>query len=167
MAEKRQRWTRGAVVAVPLGDGSHTYAQMLDDPEYAFFDCLSRDDLTAAAAIERPVLFRLWVMRSAHSTGRWSKVGAATVSAALQVPVRRYNQDALRPQDIRLTLDGCDGLLGSPADCDGLECAAVWNAEHIEDRLRSHYAGVPCKWTLSLRPKVVTPNQALQQTAGA
>ena len=74
---------------------------MLDVPEYAFFDCLSRDDLTAAAAIERPVRFRLWVMQYAHSTGRWPKVGAAPVSAALQVPVRRYNQDPLRTQDIR------------------------------------------------------------------
>ncbi len=97
----------------------------------------------------------------------WPKVGVAPVPVALQEPVRRYNQDPLRPQDIRLTFDGCDGPLGSLADCDGLECAAVWNAEHVEDRLRSHYSGVPCQWTLSLRPKVVTPNQALKQAGGA
>jgi len=157
MALKRQRWTRGAVVEVPLSDGSHTYAQMLDDPEYAFFDCRSGDDLPAAACVLRPVLFRLWVMRSVHSTGRWPKVGVAPVSVALQIPVRRYNQDRLRPQDIRLTLDGSDGPLGTLADCDGLECAAVWDAEHVENRLRSHYAGVPCPWTLSLRPKLVAP----------
>lgn len=167
MAGKRQRWTRGAVVAVPLGDGSLTYAQMLDAPEYAFFDSRTSEELPAVEVVTRPVLFRLWVMGSAHSTGRWPKVGVAPVPVALQEPVRRYNQDPLRPQDIRLTFDGCDGPLGSLADCDGLECAAVWDAEHVEDRLRSHYSGVPCQWTLSLRPKVVTPNQALKQTGGA
>lgn len=158
MVGKRQRWTRGAVVAVPLGDGVHSYAQMLDDPEYAFFDCSTNDDLPAAAIVARPVLFRLWAMRSAHSTGRWPKVGAAPVSPALQEPVRRYNQDPLRPQDIRLTFDGCDGPLGSVADCEALECAAVWDAEHVEDRLRDHFAGRPCQWVDSL---VMAPDTEL------
>lgn len=160
MAGKRQRWTRSSVVAVPLGDGTYAYAQMLDDPEYAFFDCRTADELPPAAVVARPVLFRLWVMRSAHTTGRWTKVGAAPIPEPLRHPIRRYNQDAIRPQDIRLTFDGCDGPLGSVADCEGLECAAVWDAEHVEDRLRSHYAGIPCEWMLSLRPKVVPPNRS-------
>lgn len=167
MAGKRQRWTRGAVVAVPLGDGFQTFAQMLDEPEYAFFDSRTTEDPPAAEVVTRPVLFRLWVMRSAHATGRWPKVGAAPVTEALMRPVRRYSQDKVRPQDIRLTFDRCDGPLRSVVDCEGLECAAVWDASHVEDRLRSHYAGVPCKWTISLRPKVVAPNKALHPTGGA
>lgn len=155
MSGKRQQWTQGAVVAVPLGDGFHTYAQMLVRPEYAFFDCRVQEDLSASAAVSRPVLFRLWVMGSAHSKGRWPKVGTAPVAGPLQSRVLRFNQDAMRPQDIRLTYNGCDGPLGTVADCEDLERAAVWSAEHVEDRLRSHYAGTPCQWTLSLRPKVV------------
>lgn len=151
MSAKRQRWTRGAVVTVPLGDGLHTYAQMLDEPEYAFFDCRTRDDLSATVAASRPVLFRLWVTASAHTRGRWPKIGTAPVAGALQSPVLRFNQDPLRPQDIRLTYDGFTGRLGSVAECEGLERAAVWSPEHVEDRLRSHYAGVVCQWTSSLR----------------
>lgn len=153
MIVKRQRWTPGAVVAISLGNRFHTYAQMLNDPEYAFFDCHTVDDIAPTAVVDRPVLFRLWVMRSAHASGRWPKVGTASLSAELQKPVYRYNQDPLQPQDIRLTFDGCDGPLVTVAKCKGLECAAVWDAEHVEDRLRAHYANVPCKWTLSLRPK--------------
>jgi hypothetical protein len=165
VAGKRQRWSHGAVVVVPLGNGFHTYAQMLDDPEYAFFDCRTRKELLASIAAIHPVLFRLWVSGYAHTTGRWPKVGTAPVRAELQAPVRRYNQDALRPQDTRLTYDGCEGPLGSVADCEGLECAAVWDPEHVEDRLRSHYEGVPCEWTLSLRPKVVAPDTLLHPEA--
>jgi Immunity protein 26 len=164
---KRQRWTYGAIVTVPLGEGYHSYAQMLGEPEYAFFDCRTRDEMSVEAIVACPVLFRLWVMRHAHSKGRWQKVGTAPVSAPLQERVLRYNQDALRPQDIRLTYDGCSGPLGSLADCEGLECAAVWDPEHVEDRLRDHYAGVPNKWVLSLRPKVITPNQTLHLAAAA
>ncbi|WP_407673553.1 Imm26 family immunity protein [Paludisphaera rhizosphaerae] len=152
---KRQKWTRGAVVTVPLGDGFHTYAQMLEDPEYAFFDCKTQDALPAVTVVSRPLLFRLWVMRYAHSTGRWPKIGVAPILTTLQEPVWRYNQDPLRPQDIRITFDGCNGPLGSLTDCEGLECAAVWDPEHVESRLKSHYAGVPCRLTLSLRPRVV------------
>jgi hypothetical protein len=164
---KRQQWTSGAIVTVPLGRGYHGYAQMLESPEYAFFDCRTRDELSVETVVARPVLFRLWVKRHAHSNGRWQKIGTAEVAVPLQQPVLRYNQDALRPQDIRLTYDGCSGPLGSLADCEGLECAAVWEPEHVEDRLRDHYAGVPNEWVLSLRPKAVPPGQTPPPTAAS
>jgi len=143
---------RGAVVVIPLDDGFHSYGQMLDDPEYALFDIRTTDKLSPDDVVLRPVAFRLWVMRYAHSTGRWIKIGNAQINGALQQPVLRYNQDALKPKDIRLTYDGCNGPLGSIDDCENLECAAVWDPEHVEDRLRDHFAGIPNKWALSLRP---------------
>ena len=36
-------------------------------------------------------------------------------------------------------------------ECAGLETAAVWSANHIEDRLRDHFAGQPNKWVASMR----------------
>lgn len=150
---KRQRWTSGAIVLIPLGDGSHGYGQMLVDPEYAFFDVRTTDEIAPEEVVRHPVLFRLWVMRSAHSQGRWVKVGNAAMSESLKKPVRRFNQDALKPEIIRLTYDGFDGPLGTIEDCEDLECAAIWDPEHVEDRLRDHFAGIPNKWVECLRPK--------------
>ncbi len=143
MAEKRQKWTAGAIVRIPLGEGGHAYGQMLDFPEYAFFDSLSKEDLAPEVAASRPVLCRLWVHVSAHSKGRWLKLGTAPILEELKKPVPRWNQDALRPQDIRLTYDGCEGPLVTAAECEGRERAAVWDANHVEDRLRDHFAGIP------------------------
>jgi len=42
---------------------------------------------------------------------------------------------------------------GTRKESQGLEAAAVWEPEHIEDRLRDHFDGKPNKWLESLRIK--------------
>ncbi len=148
----KQRWTVGAVVLISLGDDRFGYGQMLESPEYAFFDLQSDNSVPPEEVIQKPIAFRLWVMRYAHSDGRWKKVGTAPVADSLKHKVHRFNQDPLN-QKIRLTLDGFDGPIVSAEECEGVECAAVWDPEHVEDRLRDHFSGVPNKWAESLRPK--------------
>ena len=147
----RQRWVTGAVVKVALGEGVCGFGQLLKFPEYAFFDLRALDDVQATDVVSRPVLFRIWVMKSAHSTGRWPKIGVAKVSDALSRTVYRFNQDPIDPTKIRLTKDGTDGPLVSVAECHGLERAAVWDAQHVEDRLRDQFAGRPNKWAESMK----------------
>ena len=67
-AGRRQRWKRGAVLRIRLDGGSFAYAQMLDAPEYAFFDLRDAGGADANHAASRPVAFRLWVARQ---TERW------------------------------------------------------------------------------------------------
>ena len=146
----RQQWTTGAIAQVPLGD-YHTYAWMLKKFEWAFLDARSTTAMPVAEVATRPVLFRLWVMRSAYGSGRWLKVGTAAVPEELMRPVGRFVYDMISKQ-FGITLDGGASRRPATADeCKSLECAAVWNAQHVEDRLRDHYAGVPNKWLVSLR----------------
>ena len=137
---------------IPLDGGYHAYGQMLDAPEYAFFDCRGQSAVPIDQVVSSPVLFRLWVMAYAHKRGRWSKIGVAQVPKVLVQPVQRFNQDALTGK-IRLTYDGCDGPEATIDECEGVECAAVWDPEHVEDRLRDHYLGVRNRWADSLRPR--------------
>ena len=150
----RQRWTVGAVARVPLGEG-HTYAQMLEPQEWAFFDARSADPLPAEEAAARPVLFRLWVMRSAYSTGRWVKVGVEPVRPELARPVGRFMYDMIGKRFDITTDGGATRRPATVAECRPLESAAVWSAGHVEDRLRDHYAGRPCKWVESMRRHLV------------
>lgn len=39
----------------------------------------------------------------------------------------------------------------SRQELEGLEVAAVWDPEHVEDRLRDHFSGRPNKWVESIR----------------
>ena len=151
-SSNRQRHTTGAVVRIPMGEW-HTYALMLEDPDIAFFDARSTGDLAIGEVVARPVLFRLAVHKSAYNTGRWRKIGTAPVPEGLRGRVPRFMQDSING---RLSISDDGGTTSRPAtldECDRLECLAVWEPEHVEDRLRDHYAGVPNKWVESLRPR--------------
>ena len=125
----RQRWTKGAIVQLPLSASQHSYAQMLDEPEYAFFDIRTSRGLDPDEVVRRAVLFRLWVMRNAHSQGRWLKIGNAPVGKDLQKPIGRYKQDAITGE-LSTTFHGTDETPATRAQCRRLECAAVWDPEH-------------------------------------
>jgi hypothetical protein len=155
MPERRQKWTAGAVVVIPLGEGRVGFGQMLDEPEYAFFDTRSSAGSLPALdqLVAQPVLVRLWVMRSAHSKGRWLKIGQAPIAAPLARKVLRFKQDPLEPSSIVLTYDGVSGKPVDAKACREIERAAVWDPQHVEDRLRDHFAGRVNKWVESLRVK--------------
>jgi hypothetical protein len=145
----------GALLRVPIGHGWHGYALTLPDAEFAFFDARMRDAHPideAGSVVGRAVLFRLFVFNKAVTSGRWMRVGKVdALPDELARPVPRFMQDALCPDRYSIYVSG-ESRPATLAECEGLEKAAVWEAEHVEDRLRDHYAGVPNKWVESLRP---------------
>ncbi len=139
---------------IPLGSDTFAYAQMLDAPEYAFFNVRDAGNAGAQQVAIQPVVFRLWVMRSAHASGRWQKVGDAPTQTDLERRILRFNQDPLDVGVITLGEDGTSGARVTVEECEGYERAAVWDASHVEDRLRDHFAGTSNKWVESMRPRV-------------
>ena len=135
----RQRWTKGAVLEVPLSSGVLVKAQMLKEPEFAFFHPEDEDLL----------LFRLWVHKSAYNTGRWTKIGKAAIRQDLTRQVDRFKQDPISGQ-LSIYRDEID-LPATVSDCEGLERAAVWDPHHVESRLEDELAGRPNKWVESLK----------------
>jgi len=146
---KRQRWSVGAVVRIDLGGLGVAYGQMLQEPEYALFAAAS-PSASLTEIVASPVLFRLWVSRRAHATGRWAKLGTAPVSVALAAPVLRFNQDPLDPGHIVLGYDGVSGRASTAEQCHGFERAAVWEPEHVEERLGSGRRGQESEWVRRL-----------------
>jgi hypothetical protein len=155
-AMKRQRRTLGAIVQIALGDGRNCYAQTLEEPEFVFFDLCTPTAPDLNSIIVTPILFRVWVMSHAVTSGKWPKLGVAAIREDLARPVPRFIQDALNPSRFEITLGG-KSRPATPEECEVLERAAVWDPEHVEDRLRDHYAGRPNKWVESLRLRNLEP----------
>ena len=152
MPAKRQQRTVGAIVKIPLGDGWHTYAQILPEADCVVFDARTKKDLAVSEVVSRPVLFRVGVYRHAFTRGGWPKVGAAPLRDEFAKPVPKFMQDILQPTSFSIYLGG-EIRPASRAECVGLERSAVWEPEHVESRIRDHYKGVPNVWVESLKLK--------------
>lgn len=135
--------------AIDLGDGKYGFARVLPEPLMEFFDLRLTTIPTIEEVVSHPVLFTLCVMNSAIKRRHWQAVGNAPVDAATFESPYFFKEDAL-DGTISLYRDGRETPAKS-GDVTGLERAAVWSAEHVEDRLRDHFAGRRNKWVESLR----------------
>jgi len=149
---KRQKRVPGDIVRINLSDGHHTYARVLPDASFAFYDSRVKEDLSVEAIIKLPILFQLGVMDYAVTRGFWPVVGNIPLEPELLIPLPKFIQDPLKPTSFSIYFDG--EIKPAPRkQCEGLESCAVWDPEHVEDRLRDHFAGHPNNWVESLRIK--------------
>ncbi|OJV71174.1 MAG: hypothetical protein BGO42_04950 [Flavobacterium sp. 40-81] len=79
--------------------------------------------------------------------GRWLKVGKLNIREEIRKQPMKFIQDALNPENFEL-YDPNTGEITptTKKHIKGLERAAVWEAHHVEDRIRDYYNGVPCVW---------------------
>lgn len=132
----------GDIVRIDFDGGLHTYGQILAVPYVAVYDLPTADDVTDMAdVVSQPILFIVAVYDRALGPKGWPVVGKAP-DGSPDVPVPEYfMQDRFNPQNCKII--DVDGNMRrvAPHECEGLERAAVWEAEHIAERLRDHYAG--------------------------
>jgi hypothetical protein len=145
-----QKRTPGAIVRIPLDLDWHTYARILEPPLMAFYDCRTDHNVDALVVVSKPILFKIWVHKRAVTSGRWQKVSLLPLEPELQVTPIFFKQDRLDPRKFYLYRAGQE-VQATREQCIGLERAAVWEPEHVEDRLRDHYLGRPNKWVESLK----------------
>lgn len=150
---KRKRIKRipGDIVQVDLGNGESGYGHILENT-IAFYDVKIPPDRPVAEIVAHPILFNVWVMDYAVTRGVWPVIGHAALDAKLLEEPLFYKKDIISKQ---LTIYRDSTGEETPATisaCENLECAAVWDPEHIVDRLVDHFAGRPNQWVESLRP---------------
>ncbi len=144
----RQRRVIGTLLRVPLDARWHAYAWTLPEVDFALFDLRADADVPVAEVVARPIAFRVGVNGSAYLDGRWLRIGKVIPPAVMLSPVPKFIQDPISGA-YKIYLAG----VIRPAkrvECVGLERCAVWAPEHVEDRLRDHFAGRSNKWVDSL-----------------
>ncbi len=152
---KRQQRTVGAILRIDLEDGYYNYAQILEFG-VAFFDIHVKEAELESLDIllEKPILFIVEVYNDVITRGRWIKVGKLPIREDLKILPMKFIQDALNPQFFELYNPNTGEITPSTREaCEGLERSAVWDSNHVEDRLRDYYAGRPCSWVESLKIK--------------
>jgi hypothetical protein len=142
----------GQVVKIDLKDGTCCFARALERPLFAFYDKQFRinDNPSVEEICALPILFKLWVMTYAITDEIWQVIGRLPLTEELKEIPKFFKQDAMNDelciyQSIP-ELAPSYSYSATYAEVQGLERAAVWSPHHVEDRLRDHYAGRPCKW---------------------
>lgn len=137
---KRQQRIIGAVVKIPLENGFHSYARILED-ECAFYDIHAKEDIEIEHITNNKILFWATVYDIVITKGYWLKVGKKLPleKRLLNMPPI-YTQDILNPD--RFTIYDNNGQHpATKEECVGLEYFRVWTHTSIEKRLSDHYAG--------------------------
>ncbi len=148
---QRQRVRRGSIVQIDLGTGELGFAQVLEPPLMAFFDLKATECMAPDEIIKAPIAFSVWVMKYAVSGGDWPVIGRAEVAEDLNERPAFYKRDRISGA-LYITYTGAEEVPATLDDVEGLECAAVWEPEHVVDRLNDYFAGRPNKWVESMRP---------------
>jgi len=155
----RQR-EAGRVVRIPLGDGFVGWGRQLRSGSvrvefYDRFDAeADAEQVDPHEVVGSEVAFTVSVMdRAFRRTSSWTLLDVVPLSQQEQAEVyRSFKQDPLGA--LSIYWEKPDGSWGEDkatrAQCAGLERSAVWDPEHVEDRLRDHRAGRPNKWAESL-----------------
>lgn len=150
---KKTRRREGDVLKIELGDGRHSYAQVAAEPLVVFFNGAYSENLALEQVVGLPVLFRLWVMNHAITRGIWPVIGTQALFPENKQEPFFFKQDAFTGSLALHHSSFANTNWERPAtfsECKGLEHAAVWEPEHVLDRLQDHYAGRSNKWVESL-----------------
>jgi hypothetical protein len=151
------RRLEGSIVKIPFASNKVAFGLVLREPLVAIFD--QQFDMgevpDLSTLVVSPVAFELMVMNYAITQGRWVVVGRVSIPDNLRSPPAFCKQDLFTGKlSIYQEVDELAPLYERDAtldECRGLETAAVWDPEHVEDRIRDHFAGRPNAWVEQLR----------------
>ena len=129
------------------------FGRVLKEPLVAFYDLRCRVVPRIEEIPTSPVIFKVWVMNHAVTSGRWPVLGNAPLTDDLLEPPAFFKQDPISGQLSITYVGGGDEVPASFADCLHLERASVWDPDHVEARLNDHFAGRKNRWFESMRPR--------------
>lgn len=151
---KKIRRRIGDIVQISLDTKFHTYAHITTSPFIIFYDGKYETDLPIDKIPELPQLFVLSVYDYAIRDGIWPVIGYSKLSSDKLSTPYMFKQDIATGALSIYHADFSDTNYERSAtfeECEGLERAAVWEPNHVVDRLIDHYAGRKNKWVESLR----------------
>ncbi|UCV27574.1 immunity 26/phosphotriesterase HocA family protein [Ferribacterium limneticum] len=165
----KYRLLEGDIVRIDLGEGWFSFGRKLLASVWAFYDFRSRDEIAPEEIVRQPVLFKVWAgERAGLEKGAWKLLGHIPLTDEERQPVPFFKQDILDPTHIAIYMSDSLGLDSEkeeiPAtweEIQGLEDMGVWYTPYVEDRLRDHFAGRPCKWVQGPKPPKIPTGAAV------
>lgn len=153
MSMPTERFEPGTFVRIPLTDGTFGYGRLLRFPYAAFYRLRTEAPVSDLSEIaRRPLLFKTAVHKSVLEA--WEAIGSAPPEPELLRPFEQFMQKL--GNESRCTIVDSEGRErpATPEECVGLDRVAVWEPNHIADRILDTMLGRPNKWVESTKVKL-------------
>ena len=141
-----RNWQIGNVVEIPLENRTYSYGVVVEEPLIAFSNLYFNEPQSSFEKLFEEPVFKIWVMKYAIGKRHWNVVGNVKVN--IEIPVF-YKLDFITKK-YSLYFESMEKE-SSLEECIGLECAAVWDPEHVQERLLAISLGKESIWEKSLR----------------
>ena len=146
----KKQWEPGNAISKKIAGWTY-YARLLEFPWVAFYHYRTKklveelDEIT-----KKEVLFTIAAHKSLVAKGGWTSIGHRPVEKGLRPPRAQAIWDDA--EHCHIIDDKGEMRESTPKECKGLEPAAVWEPNHIADRLKDTFAGRPNRWLLEALP---------------
>jgi hypothetical protein len=144
----KRNWAAGNVVQIPLENGGCGYGVVVREPLVALFNFQSEVEPPLESIMTKPIAFKVWVHRPAIGKKGWKVIGNVSLPRDLLAEPAFYRFDVISKR-FSIYHAGKERP-ATKEECLPLECAAVWEKEHVESRLNDFFAGRKNKWVDSL-----------------
>lgn len=144
----------GTLIEIRLSNDWFAYGQVLKNGSIAFFDTYKeqRSNIEHLAAMD--VIFIVTPYNHAYRNENWNSKGKTEIRQELQKVPNTFIQDVADLNKFQIYNPNTDEIRkSSREECLSLERFAVWDANHIEDRLRDHFSGKENVWVKQLSIK--------------
>lgn len=144
----------GNILSIRLDEDTYGIGRVVEEGFLEFYDVKLNGgqlgELESRLGDAR-VLFTLSVHKSWKKNEGWEVVGS-NKDRLPGIPYQ-FMQDIVNAADIQLIDPDGNSRPATYEEVEGLERLSVWEDNHVEDRLRDHFAGKPNVWVEHLKPK--------------
>lgn len=152
---RKPKRIEGSILAVPLGADEFGFARVLSDPLVGFYDLFSRCgcNIKVDEVIGSKYVFKVWVSKYAFQKNRWPSLGIMELSQEDRQQVSFFREDPITGRLYLYDTNTSDKTPLTFEQCQEMERAAVWDPEHVEERLRAKLHGVESVFGRASHPR--------------
>lgn len=132
----------GTFIRLTLADGSFGYGRLLEPPHVAFYNHKTTDlDSDLSRIASKPILFKIAV--NLRALDAWEFIGWRALEEHLMQPLVQFRQDVGDLRRCTIFDTAGNKRAAAPQECVGLERAAVWERDSVEERMLDAFLGRP------------------------
>jgi hypothetical protein len=136
---KNKHWSLGNYVEITLESNRVCYGVVTSEEHMAIMDYCSENELDESEISSLTILFIVPMMKYSIGKKGWELSGAIKDHKKFIQSPSFFKKDSINGKLSIVDSSFINEVSATEKECNGLECAAVWDPCHVIERLNEHY----------------------------